>query len=416
MRWIYKRMTPQTTDLRQERGLSISQNGKIKHIAGVTWLVASQTQSSGGYVVNTEEETCTCPDFELRHLRCKHQWAIHFSQTVTEKPDGSKVTTQSFSYMRTTGYVKDWSAYNASQCEEKHTVEHLLRGLCDGIQTPEHKGRGRKPMALSDATFAMAMKVYGTMSARRTTTDLEASKDAGHMDKAPRYNTLFDYFDKPEMTGLLTNLIEKSAQPLASVERAFAVDSTGFGTAVYRRWYDQKYGREMKEHTWLRCHAIIGTTTNIVTGVKVTGSDGADCPQLPELVDATKGAFKMEQVSADRAYLSHENLAAIEAAGASPFVPFKINSSGDGSPAWRKMRAVFMFQRDEFLAAYSKRTRIESVFSAIKRKFGQNVRSKTFTAQVNEILCKLLAHNLTCLVHAMHTLGIEPSFLAPVAA
>jgi transposase len=77
------------------------------------------------------------------------------------------------------------------------------------------------------------------------------------------------------------------------------------------------------------------------------------------------------------------------------------------------MRAVFMFQRDEFLAAYSKRTRIESVFSAIKRKFGQNVRSKTFTAQVNEILCKLLCHNLTCLVHAMHTLGIEPSFLAP---
>ena len=102
----------------------------------------------------------------------------------------------------------------------------------------------------------------------------------------------------------------------------------------------------------------------------------------------------------------------LEAAGAAPFVPFKVNSQDDGSPAWRKMRAVFMFKQDEFLAAYAKRARVESTFSAVKRKFGQSVKSKTFTAQTNEILCKILAHNLTCLVLAMRALGIEPSFLA----
>ena len=34
---------------------------------------------------------------------------------------------------------------------------------------------------------------------------------------------------------------------------------------------------------------------------------------------------------------------------------------------------------------------------------------------MNEILCKILCHNLTVLVHAMHELGIEPSFGAQVA-
>jgi transposase len=262
----------------------------------------------------------------------------------------------------------------------------------------------------------MVLKVYVAMSARRATTDLEASAEAGHMGKAPRYNTLFDAFQKPEMTTLLTKLIEQSAEPLASVETAFAVDSTGFGTAIYRRWYDQKYGREVKEHTWLKAHAMIGTSTNIITAVRVTDSSGADSPQLPGLVEATKRRFEMAEVSADKAYLGHENLAAIESAGASPFIPFKINSQDDGSPAWRKMRAVFMFQREEFLAAYGKRSAIESTFSAVKRKFGQSVRSKTFTAQVNEILCKVLCHNLSCLVMAMHKLGIEPSFLRKVTA
>jgi hypothetical protein len=36
----------------------------------------------------------------------------------------------------------------------------------------------------------------------------------------------------------------------------------------------------------------------------------------------------------------------------------------------------------------------------IKAKFGGFVRSKTPTAQVNEVLCKVLCHNLCCLVQA----------------
>ncbi|MEP6654898.1 MAG: transposase [Myxococcales bacterium] len=91
-------------------------------------------------------------------------------------------------------------------------------------------------------------------------------------------------------------------------------------------------------------------------------------------------------------------------------MPFKSNSKSSGSPAWRRMWGVFLYKQDEFLAHYHKRSNVEATFSAIKRKFGAAVRSKTFTAQVNEILCKVLCHNLSCLVHAIHELGIEPSF------
>jgi transposase len=70
-----------------------------------------------------------------------------------------------------------------------------------------------------------------------------------------------------------------------------------------------------------------------------------------------------------------------------------------------------LHEQEEFLAAYAKRNNVESTFSSVKRKFGGSVRSKRFTAQVNEILCKVLCYNLSILVHAMHKLGIEPSFL-----
>jgi hypothetical protein len=66
----------------------------------------------------------------------------------------------------------------------------------------------------------------------------------------------------------------------------------------------------------------------------------------------------------------------------------------------------------EFLLIYHKRSNAESTFSAIKRVFGDFIRSRTPVAQVNELLLKVLAHNIRCLIHSMYELGITPSFCA----
>jgi len=52
---------------------------------------------------------------------------------------------------------------------------------------------------------------------------------------------------------------------------------------------------------------------------------------------------------------------------------------------------------------------------AIKRKFGDSLRSKTDTAQVNETLAKVLCHNLVVLIHEMYELGLDPVFWAESA-
>lgn len=398
-----------TTDARQEKGRALSRDKRIKRVEGSLWFVPSQSKNDGGYLVNALAATCSCPDHETRRVRCKHLLAVEFVQTVEVAPDGSATVTESVAVTRKT-YPQDWANYNAAQCAEKETAQVLLRSLCDGIVTPPQAGRGRPRTPLADAVFGMTMKVYLSVSGRRATSDMRACEAAGHLTKAPGYNTLFDYFERPEMTPLLTTLVEESAAPLACVESKFAVDSTGFGTVTYRRWYDHKYGREMKEHGWIKAHAMVGTHTNVITAIRVTNSDANDSPELPTLVASTSQRFTLAEVSADKAYLSHANLAAIEKVGAIPYVPFKVNSKSDGSAAWRRMFGLFMYKQAEFQAAYHQRSNVEAAFSAVKRKFGGSVRSKNPTAQVNEVLCKALCFNLTCLVHAIHELGIEPSF------
>jgi len=322
-------------DARQQKGLVLAKDKRIKQIVGSTWAVPSQSTDTA-YLVNAGAGTCTCPDYELRKGKCKHLWAVEIVKTVETQADGTTVTTESIKVTRKT-YVQDWPAYNAAQCAEKETARVLLRSLCDGIESPMHTNRGPKPIPLSDVVFGLVSKVYATVSGRRATTEIKACEAAGQIRRAPAYNTLFTHLGRPEMTAILTRLIEQSAAPLASIETDFAVDSTGFGTSVYRRWFDAKYGREMKESTWVKAHVACGTLTNVVTAVRVTDSGGADCPQLPALLATTAQTFTVSEMSADKAYLSNDNLTAIEAVGAVPFIPFKTNSKQAGSPAWRRI-------------------------------------------------------------------------------
>lgn len=261
--------------------------------------------------------------------------------------------------------------------------------------------------------FAAVMKIYGTMSGRRSQTDLRNCEANGYVADAPHYNTVFKYLEDPALTPILKALIEESASPLKGVETDFAIDGTGFSTCNYTRWYDAKYGKEMKRHTWLKAHLMCGVKTNVVTSCEVTEGSANDSPEFVGLLKRTKAqGFDIQEVSADKGYVSKVNSAAVLLMGATPYIPFKSNSTGEGPKFWRKLFHFYQYNRDEFLGHYHKRSNIESTNWMIKSKFGAALRSKSFVAQTNELLCKVVCHNLAVLVSSIYELGLEPTFWA----
>jgi transposase len=240
--------------------------------------------------------------------------------------------------------------------------------------------------------------------------DLRESHKRGFISKVPHYNSIFNYLENPELTPILRDLILQSSLPLKSVEVDFAVDSSGFTTSRFHRWYDHKYGKVREKHEWVKVHITCGVKTNIITAVEIAGQHAGDVGLLAPMVKTTSQNFTIAEVSADKAYGSRQNMELIAAVGATPFIAFKSNNIGTGGGMWGQMFHFFMFKRDEFLSHYHKRSNVESTFSMMKRKFGDSIRSKTETAMTNEALCKILCHNLTVLIHEMHELGIEPVF------
>jgi transposase len=395
----------------QERGLIIAQSNTVeKNKLG--WKVPSQS-GNGTYIVNLDdgEPFCTCQHFGATHKKCQHIYAIEFIVQREKRPDGTEVVTKT---TRIT-YAQNWPIYNEAQTHEQERFVILLRDLCDGIEQPEYKfGRPRLPLA--DVVFGLAFKSYSTMSGRRFTCELKEAESRGLICKAAHYNSAFRYLENPELTPLLKTLIEQSASPLSAVESDFAVDSSGFASTVYDRWFDHKWGKMRSEVKWIKTHLMCGVKTHIVTSVEATPTETADAPQLPELVKTTAKTFSINEVSADKAYSSRRNLHSVNAVGATPFIPFKIYSKGSqGSKPfdglWHRMWHFYNFNREPFMQHYHKRSNAETVYSMIKMKFGSSVRSKTPVAQVNEVLCKILCHNICVLIQSIYELGIEPTFL-----
>lgn len=407
---------------RKERGLAIAARCKITQ-QGNTWQVPSQSGYAPYYFVKPDPANphCTCPDFEKREAKCKHIYAVEIvveresSTTTTTNANGdtTTTTTEVVTVTKKVTYGQDWTAYNTAQQNEKRLFQSLMHDLCSLVVEPAQE-MGRPRLAYKDMLFAAAFKVYCGMSARRFSTDLAEAQGKGYVSKAAHFNSVNRYLDNKALTPLLHALIAQSSLPLKALETAFAVDSSGFSTCNYVRWFDEKYGKERTQNEWVKAHLMTGVKTHIVTSVEITGKDANDSPQLPGLVEKTAKNFTLDEVSADKGYSSLENHEAIAKTGATPYIAFKANATGGVGGMFEKMYHYYQYKRDEFLSHYHQRSNVESTFNMIKAKFSTRLRSKDETAQINEALCKVLCHNICVLIQSMFEFEIVPQFCGEI--
>lgn len=409
---------------RKQRGYEIAKKGKVI-LQGNNWLVPSSS-TKGMYKVELkiDQSTCTCPDFQKRGIKCKHIFAVEITVEKRIDAQGNAVIIET----KRITYPQNWVAYDKAQTEQKDLFMKLLYDVCQLIpeeQRPITKGRPR--MSIRDMAFVSALKVFTTFSLRRFTTDSKKAQELGYVSQVPHYSTVALYIEDPKLTLILRELIRISSMPLRTIETDFAIDSTGFRTTKFNDYCREKHHME-KKHKWIKAHLCCGVKTNIITAVEI-GNEHDTLQFIPLATQTYDNGFVIKEVSGDKAYSSKANYNAINELGGTAYIPFKSNtkvwgsshsranswsntqSKGDKARIWRKMYRYFTYNQEEFLEHYHKRSNIESTNNMIKSKFTDLIRSKTETAQNNEVLLKVLCHNICVVIQEMFELGIEPNFI-----
>jgi hypothetical protein len=188
-------------DGRKERGQQIAAQNSIRKTPR-GYIVPSQS-GKGKYavVVSGDKPSCTCPDHESHGGSCKHIFAVSIliqQELVFDGQTVRETTTVTQTVTRQT-YTQDWPAYNAAQTNEKDKFMVLLRDLVAGLPEPEPK-RGRPRLSPRDAVFAAVFKVYTTVSARRSMSDMRVDRELGYLSKVHCHKSVLKAMVSADLT------------------------------------------------------------------------------------------------------------------------------------------------------------------------------------------------------------------------
>jgi transposase len=395
-------------------GMRIAATRKIE-LRGQVWIVPSESgRGKYGVRLDLDRPTCTCNDFELHRNKCKHIWAAEFTGDreagvipvlpLIEKERPRQIPQR---------FERNWPQYNTAQICEKWDFSTLLHELCDGIQSPP-QAKGRKRIPLKDIVFAAVYKSYLTLGQRRSTPDVIDASNKGHLTRVPHYNSVYLHLQDEDLVPVLMELVTASSLPLAVLEDDVAIDATGMATRQTVTWLDTKFSKRPNLTAWRKLHFVCGTRTNVIISAIPTDGHEHDNDYFDKLVEYIPEEFRFKFLSADKGYVDANNLRLVDSLGATAYIPFKrgAKSTPRHAPIWQLMFHYYHLRRDEFLECYHRRSNAEATVSALKRVLGDQLRTRKPVTQQNDMLTRVIAHNIRCVVRANYVHGLDIGILS----
>jgi len=281
--------------------------------------------------------------------------------------------------------------------------ERFIINLCDFIEPlnfEQMQDMGRPKANFKDIIKALCMMSFNGMSYRRTQSDLKWMFEQELIKSILPRSTLNDYSNEINTKRIIERLIQISALFFNDNEDTVILDSTWFGERMYsggyRKVYDKIHAPLQKVR---KVHVACLKNSRIIAYAKASKGTEHDSPHFEEAVRTVcKNGFQIRTLLADAGYSGKNNYALCRELGImNVFIDFKSNATlrRAKSDIWREKLRLYKEQKEIWNQSYRFRVIIEGIFSAIKRKNLNYLRSKKEVARDVEILLKCLVYNLT---------------------
>jgi hypothetical protein len=199
-----------------------------------------------------------------------------------------------------------------------------------------------------------------------------------NLRKVPDHSTLVKFHNRLKPEALNSLLCDKKANIVA-------VDASGFQTNHMSYHYANAwhFQDKRKRRRYLKLTIAIDTNTQYVMAQKIRLSPRNDTIDFPFVLRDLKCGY----VVADRGYDSKKNRRfVLKQMKSHPEIPYR-----SISPVYRFSGGAKLEFHKEI---YHQRSKVENVFSVIKRKYGSFILSKSFESQKKELIFRLIAYNV----------------------
>jgi len=179
------------------------------------------------------------------------------------------------------------------------------------------------------------------------------------------------------------------------------IDSSGIRIIGRSVWFCLRIKREISKRDCDKTHLAVSSQFMFIMNWKITRYKKNDCPFFKKLL----APFKLLGIiTADKGYLSRANFQLVADKGGEAFIPFKkgkkkgSTAKPKGSPAWKAAFYFWKTLNGIYMSIYHQRSRIEAVFSALKRRYGDRLYCRKAGMRRKEMAMRFIAYNLRLLI------------------
>ena len=273
----------------------------------------------------------------------------------------------------------------------------LLLSIALLLPNKKMTGKGRRPF---DYRLVLVLCILRVLLKKRYSdyeSEIRTNKtimELFNLNKLPCKSTIHNYTQSFSLSNLYKfngRLIDVYIKKPVDL----LIDASGIRLVGRSIWFCIRTKQKIRKKDCDKIHIAICHRSLLIANFRITNSRRNDSPYLRKLLKPFK---KLGLILVDKGYSGKINAEYVAKKGGAFFCPFKKNANPSGLNVWSYLHTLWSVFGELCRQIYNQRSRVEAVFSALKKRYGDQLYSKKWYLRRREMAMRFIAYNVRIII------------------